>query len=75
VRLGLAERPPGTTWSDLVGVACLGGIGFTMALFIAGLAFEGTALLRPAKIGVLAASVLAALLGWAALTAAARRRA
>jgi NhaA family Na+:H+ antiporter len=75
VRLGLAERPPGTTWGDLVGVACLGGIGFTMALFIAALAFEGTALLPPAKIGVLVASVLAALLGWAALTLAARRRA
>jgi NhaA family Na+:H+ antiporter len=74
VQLGLAERPPGTTWGDLVGVACLGGIGFTMALFIAALAFEGTALLPPAKIGVLVASVLAALLGWAALTLAARRR-
>jgi NhaA family Na+:H+ antiporter len=75
VRLGLAEQPPGTTWQQLLGVACLGGIGFTMALFIAALAFEGTGLLPPAKIGVLVASVLAALLGWAALTAAAWRRA
>ena len=75
VRLGLAERPPGTTWGQLLGVACLGGIGFTMALFIAALAFDGTALLPPAKIGVLVASVLAALLGWAALTATARRHA
>jgi NhaA family Na+:H+ antiporter len=74
VRLGLAERPPGTRWSELVGVACLGGIGFTMALFIAALAFEGTALLPAAKIGVLVASVLAALFGWAALTGVARRR-
>ena len=75
VRLGLAERPPGTDWGQLVGVACLGGIGFTMALFIASLAFEGTLLLPSAKIGVLVASVIAALLGWAALTAAGRRRA
>jgi len=75
VRLGLAERPPGTSWGQLVGVACLGGIGFTMALFIAALAFEGTLLLPSAKIGVLVASVIAALLGWAALTAAGRRRA
>jgi len=75
VRLGLAERPPATTWGELVGVACLGGIGFTMALFIGALAFEGTAFLPPAKIGVLVASVLSALLGWAALTLAAHRRA
>jgi NhaA family Na+:H+ antiporter len=74
VRLGMAERPPGTTWGQLVGVASLGGIGFTMALFIAALAFEDTATLPSAKIGVLVASVLAALVGWAALTAVARRR-
>jgi NhaA family Na+:H+ antiporter len=75
VRLGMAERPPGTTWGQLVGVASLGGIGFTMALFIGALAFEGTALLPSVKIGVLLASALAALLGWAALTATAHRRA
>jgi len=73
VRSGIAEQPTGTTWSQIAGVACLGGIGFTMALFIAALAFSGTPLLPAAKIGVLGASLLAGLLGWAALSAAARR--
>lgn len=72
VRAGLAERPEGTTWMQISGVACLGGIGFTMALFIAALAFPSAALLSAAKVGILAASVLAGLLGWAVLTLAAR---
>ena len=73
IRTGAAERPPGTTWLQLVGVACLGGIGFTMALFIAALAFEPPALLAAAKVGVLGASLVAALAGTAVLLAAARR--
>jgi NhaA family Na+:H+ antiporter len=72
VRAGLAERPAGTTWTQLVGVACLGGIGFTMALFIAALAFPSAALLAAAKVGILAASVQAGLLGWAVLSLGAR---
>jgi NhaA family Na+:H+ antiporter len=73
VRSGAAEKPAGTSWAQLAGVACLGGIGFTMALFIAALAFDGTTLLPAAKVGVLGASVLAGVLGWVALSAAARR--
>jgi Na+:H+ antiporter, NhaA family len=73
VRTGIAEQPEGTSWAQLAGVACLGGIGFTMALFIAALAFDGTTLLPAAKLGVLGASVFAGLLGWAVLTAVARR--
>ena len=73
VRTGAAEKPAGTTWVQLAGVACLGGIGFTMALFIAALAFDGTTLLPAAKVGVLGASVLAGLLGWVALSAVSRR--
>jgi len=73
IRTGVAERPPGTTWLQLVGVACLGGIGFTMALFIAALAFEPPALLAAAKVGVLGASLVAALVGTMILVAAAPR--
>jgi NhaA family Na+:H+ antiporter len=52
------------TWTDFVGVACIAGIGFTVSLFIAGLAFgEASALEDAAKIGVLAASTLAAVIG------------
>jgi NhaA family Na+:H+ antiporter len=67
VRLGLAALPRGSTWMALSAVAVLGGIGFTMALFIAGLAFPaGTPrgeLLDAAKLGILAASALAGIVG------------
>ncbi|HET8654330.1 MAG TPA: Na+/H+ antiporter NhaA [Longimicrobiaceae bacterium] len=65
VRSRLAVLPPATSWRALVGVSFLGGIGFTMSLFIASLAFgEGSALLDAAKVGILAASLIAATAGW-----------
>jgi len=64
VKLRLAMLPDGATWGALHGVAWLGGIGFTMSLFIAGLAFSDAALLAEAKVGVLLASILAAVIGW-----------
>jgi NhaA family Na+:H+ antiporter len=68
VRSGLAALPGGVGWRALAGVACLGGIGFTMALFVAGLAFPAApALLAEAKVGVLAASVVAGVVGALAL--------
>jgi NhaA family Na+:H+ antiporter len=63
VRSGLSALPQGVTWTALHGCAWLGGIGFTMSLFIAALAFEGTALLESAKVGILGASALAAIIG------------
>ena len=62
VRLGLAELPEGIGWGTLAGGGFLAGIGFTMALFIAGLALEGPTL-DAAKIGILCASILAAVIG------------
>ncbi len=62
VRLGLAQLPAGASWRAVAGVSVVAGIGFTMALFIAGLAFAPI-LLDEAKLGILAASVTAALLG------------
>jgi Na+:H+ antiporter, NhaA family len=53
VRLRLAALPEGVTWTALHGCAWLGGIGFTMWLFIATLEFKGTNLLDSAKIGIL----------------------
>ncbi len=67
VRLGLAERPAGIGWADLHGVAWLGGIGFTMSLFIAALGFDDATLLASAKIGVLAASTVAGTVGFVLL--------
>src|SRR5829696_4919360 len=60
VRAGFATLPTGVTWRTLGGVAVLGGIGFTMSLFIAGLAFgESMESLTSAKLGTLVASVIA----------------
>lgn len=67
VKLGWAELPRETSWMHLAGAGALGGIGFTMALFVAGLAFGHGATLDIAKIGILAASALAALIGSAIL--------
>ena len=67
VRLGLADLPPGVGWRRLHGVAVLGGIGFTMALFVGGLAFADPALRDAAKVGTLAATVLSAGVGLALL--------
>lgn len=63
VRVRFAELPAQCTWSGLFGVAMLGGIGFTMALFIAGLAFSDAAQLDAAKIGVLSGSIITGSLG------------
>lgn len=67
VRLGAASLPRGVSWSQVAGVGLLAGIGFTVALFIAALAFEDAALVAGAKIGILVASALATLLGVAIL--------
>jgi len=63
VRLGFGRLPTGASWRQMAGVAALGGIGFTVSLFIAELAFGGTPQLNLAKIGILAASVVAGILG------------
>jgi NhaA family Na+:H+ antiporter len=63
-RAGVAERPADASWRMLHGAGWLGGIGFTMSLFIAGLAFESAVVLTQAKLGILAASLLAGAVGW-----------
>jgi NhaA family Na+:H+ antiporter len=63
VRLRLASLPDGVSWTALHGCAWLGGIGFTMSLFIATLAFDGTTLLDSAKVGILSGSILAGVVG------------
>jgi NhaA family Na+:H+ antiporter len=68
VKLGIAGKLRGATWLQVYGVAMLCGIGFTMSLFIGGLAFPGDALLvEEAKIGILMGSLAAALTGFAVL--------
>jgi NhaA family Na+:H+ antiporter len=63
IKIGLGQLPAGVRWPSLVGIACLAGIGFTMSLFIAMLAFDETAPLNAAKSGILAGSLLAGIAG------------
>ncbi len=63
VKVKFAELPAACTWSNLWGVSVLGGIGFTMALFIASLAFGESVQLDAAKVGVLSGSVLTGIIG------------
>ena len=68
VQAGVASLPAGIGWRTLAGTAILGGIGFTMSLFIATLAFGGSAeALTSAKLAVLVASVMAGVSGWSML--------
>lgn len=67
VRSGAASLPVNVSWSHIHGAAWLGGIGFTMSLFVAGLAFDSESMLTLAKVGVLAASCLAGIIGSALL--------
>jgi NhaA family Na+:H+ antiporter len=75
VRTGISRLPGDVTWSHMFGVACLGGIGFTMSLFVAGLAFEPGEMLDAAKVAVMGSSIAAGVLGWWFMRRAAKVRA
>ena len=62
VKSGLTSLPPSATWTHVIGLAATAGIGFTVSLFVAGLAFADP-LLTEAKIGIVGASVIAATMG------------
>ena len=64
VKMKLATLPEGVNWKNLYGAGILAGIGFTMSLFIAGLAFNDPALLDLSKIGVLTGSLLSGIVGF-----------
>ena len=74
-RMGWTTLPAGASWGSMLGVALLCGVGFTMSLFIASLAFEGTAneYAVQTRLGVLAGSLASALLGCLVLRATLRR--
>src|SRR5262249_9704184 len=67
IALGIARLPSGATWRQLYCVGVVGGIGFTMSLFIGTLAFEGDHHLPLVRLGVLAGSLLSAAFGYALL--------
>ncbi len=63
VATGITSLPSGSTWSQIIGASILAGIGFTMSLFIAELAFSSTPYVGEAKSAILVASILAAIIG------------
>ncbi|ANV97771.1 Na+/H+ antiporter NhaA [Helicobacter enhydrae] len=62
-KLGIATRPTGIAWSHILGAGILAGIGFTMSIFVANLAFTQASFVEIAKISILSASLLAGILG------------
>ena len=67
VSLGLAKLPERATWTHMIGVSCLAGIGFTMSLFIGTLAFDGPVQIDAVRVGVIAGSIISTILGLAIL--------
>jgi len=74
VRSSVATLPDGAGWRELYGVALVAGIGFTMSLFIAGLAFTDPEAFRSARLSVVVGSLLSAMAGIAVLRSARRSR-
>jgi NhaA family Na+:H+ antiporter len=73
VRLGMGRLPAGTTWRHIIGLALVAGIGFTVSLFIAELAFIDDLLIDQAKVGIFAGSIVAGLAGAGVLLGAKRQ--
>ncbi|KAA6436695.1 Na+/H+ antiporter NhaA [Dyadobacter flavalbus] len=74
VKTGISTRPKGAEWAHIIGVGMLGGIGFTMSVFIALLSFSGKHLiLSEAKFSILTGSILSGLLGYITLTMISKR--
>ena len=75
VKLGVAQKPVGSSWAEIWGVTILCGIGFTMSLFIGQLAFpQYPLLIDEAKIGILGGSLVSAVLGYAVLRLVTQKR-
>jgi len=73
IRMGAAKLPDGASWSQLIGVGALCGVGFTMSLFIGSLAFEGPEYFTPLRLGVIVGSTLSGVTGYLLLRFASAR--
>lgn len=67
IKTGQAALPEGVTWAQLWGAGCVAGVGFTMSLFVSGLAFDDASIISSAKVGILAASLLSGIVGFVLL--------
>lgn len=68
VKFGLSSLPESATWKHMFGVGLLGGIGFTMSIFVAMLSFSDATHIEEAKLAILVASLLAGILGYSYLS-------
>jgi NhaA family Na+:H+ antiporter len=73
IRMGAAKLPDGASWSQLIGVGALCGVGFTMSLFIGSLAFDGPEYFTPLRLGVIVGSTLSGVTGYLLLRFASAR--
>lgn len=64
VQIKIAEKPTGVTWNQLLGVGALGGIGFTMSIFVTLLAFDSSIVINHGKFAILISSLIAGLIGF-----------
>ena len=67
IKTGLSSKPEGVNWRMIYGAAILGGIGFTMSLFVTNLAFTDHILIDHAKVGILTASLISGIIGYIVL--------
>ncbi len=74
-KLNLVKKPHNLSWNEIIAVGFLGGIGFTMSIFITHLAFTDLAVIAAVKLGVFAASFIAAVVGVLLILQASRKRA
>jgi len=75
VKLKLGSLPEDVNWTQIYGLACLAGVGFTMSLFISHLAFSDPELIQQSKIGIIAGSLISGIMGYLVLNIAAKRKA
>lgn len=67
IKLKIANLPEHVNWGHMIGAGILGGVGFTMAIFVANLAFADAAVVTAAKVGILSASLIAGVVGYLVL--------
>lgn len=75
IKTNISESPKNVTFTHIFGISALGGLGFTMSLFINNLAFTDTNLIDSAKIGIIVGSLIAGLLGYFVLLFSSRKKA
>ena len=73
IRTGIATKPRGVSWRQIYGVCWLGGIGFTMSIFITGLALDNQELVSESKLAILVSSLICGAVGWWILRTPSRR--